>query len=402
MTRQQLRRAALMAAVLTGAAGSLMAQETPTEFAARRSPGWSVTPGVTIGPLWDSNVALTSATAEETNSVQADTLLIVQPTMQVGFVSPRTEFTGGYLGYIRRYKDLDQLNGIDHRSFVSFKRLATRRLTYSFSNEHAQLPTTDQLLLNGVPFGRIGTRMNLLTGGVSARLSKVTGLSVRYENTWVEFDRNNTVATGGWLNGVESELSRQVNEQLGVGAEYGVRFADLDEGARQLTFNELGGAVHAKHGPHTMLTFAGGLAHLSDRTLGLSHTGPYLRAELTHDTGKATVGASFENTFAPSFGVGASNRNKEVRGFVRMPLDRNRMYIQGSAGWRRTEPFDDVTVLNLDTILLRSTLGYATSRWLRLEGYYAFSRQDTRIAGGGINRHVAGTQVVVSQPMRIH
>jgi hypothetical protein len=144
------------------------------------------------------------------------------------------------------------------------------------------------------------------------------------------------------------------------------------------------------------------VAHIADRALDLTHAGPYLRADLTHDTGNATVGASFERTFAPSFGIGASNLNKEVRGFVRMPLDRNRLYVQGTAGWRRTEPFDDTNVLTLDTILLRSTLGYAATRWLRLEGNYTFSRQDTRIAGGGVDRHVAGVQAVVSQPMRIH
>jgi hypothetical protein len=386
-----------MAAVLTASAGSAMAQETPPEFAAWRTPGWSFTPGVTIGPMWDSNVALTSAPAEA-NSVQADTLLVVQPTLQVGYASTRTSLAGGYAGYIRRYKDLDQLNGVDHRSYFSLRRLATRRLSYTLSNEYAKLPTTDHLLLNGVPFGRIGTRMNSLSGGFEAKVSKLNALSVRYENTWVKFDRDSTLPAGGWVNSVRSEVSRHVNEELGVGVEYGIRFAALDEGTRDLTFQEAGAALHAKHGAHMMLTLAGGVAHIADRGLDITHAGPYLRADLTHDTGNATVGASFERTFA----LGASNLNKEVRGFVRMPLDRNRLYVQGTAGWRRSEPFDDPNELTLDTILLRSTLGYAAARWLRLEGNYTFSRQDTRIAGGGIDRHVAGVQVVVSQPMRIH
>jgi hypothetical protein len=45
--------------------------------------------------------------------------------------------------------------------------------------------------------------------------------------------------------------------------------------------------------------------------------------------------------------------------------------------------------------------GYAVQRWLRLEGYYWFTRQDTRVTAGQINRHVVGVQVVVSEPMRI-
>jgi hypothetical protein len=400
MTRQQLRRAALMAAVLTGAAGSLMAQETPAEFTAFRTPGWSFTPGVTFGAGWDSNVALSSAPVD--TPVAGDTLLVLQPTMQIGYISKRTEVSGGYVGYVRRYKDLDQLNGVDHRGYFSVRRLATPRLSYSFSNEYAKLPTTDQLLLNGVPFSRMGTRLNALAGGLEARLSKHTALSVRYENTWVKFERQDTPAAGGSVNGVHTELTRHMNERLTVAGEYGFRLADVNGMPRQVAFQQVGGALHAKNGRDTTFTLAGGLAHLSNRAVDTRHVGPYVRAELTHETVKATTGASFERTFAPSFAIGASNRSKELRGFVRMPLDRNRMYIQGTASWRRTEPFDDVNVLNLDTILLRSSLGYATSRWLRLEGYYAFSRQDTRIAGGGINRHVAGTQVVVLQPMRIH
>jgi hypothetical protein len=401
MRRQQLRRAALIAAVLTGSAGSAMAQETPSEFALWRTPGWSFTPGVTIGPLWDSNVALAS-TASADAPAEGDSLLVVEPTVQVRYVSNRTEVNGGYLGYVRRYKDLDELNGVDHRGYFSLRRVASRRLSYSLTNEYGKLPTTDLLMLNGVPFTRNGTQMNALTGKLDARLSKLTAISVGYENTWVKFERRDALSAGGRVNGLESEVSRRLNQGFAVGAEYAVRFADVNDGTRQLTFQETGGAVHAQHGSRTTFTLAGGLSHLADRTLNTTHTGPYVRADVTHETGRATLGASFERTFAPSFGIGASNRNEEVRGSIRMPLDRNRMYVQGTASWRRSEPFDDLAALNLDTILVRSTVGYGVARWLRLEGFYAFSRQDTRIAGGGIDRHSVGTQIVVSQPMRIH
>ena len=50
---------------------------------------------------------------------------------------------------------------------------------------------------------------------------------------------------------------------------------------------------------------------------------------------------------------------------------------------------------------INSTLGYALQRWVRLEGYWAFTRQDTRRAGGQINRNVIGAQVSISEPVRI-
>ena len=39
--------------------------------------------------------------------------------------------------------------------------------------------------------------------------------------------------------------------------------------------------------------------------------------------------AAFERMFVPSFGFGGTNQSQEVRGYVRMPLSRNRIYIQG-------------------------------------------------------------------------
>ncbi len=83
-----------------------------------------------------------------------------------------------------------------------------------------------------------------------------------------------------------------------------------------------------------------------------------------------------------------------------MPFPRNRLYVNGSAAWRRSNPFV-ASDLRLDTIWLRSTVGYGLTRWLRLEGYYAFTRQDSQVTGGEINRQRAGVQVVISQPMRI-
>lgn len=60
-----------------------------------------------------------------------------------------------------------------------------------------------------------------------------------------------------------------------------------------------------------------------------------------------------------------------------------------------------VDELPLDTTLLRSTFGYATTRFLRVEAFYTFTWQDSRIAGGKVNRQRIGAQIVIAQPMRI-
>jgi hypothetical protein len=401
MNSHWLRRTVMSAILLAGTSGFAAAQDTSSgsEFTSWRTPGWSFTPGVTIAGAFDSNIALASAPAD-TRQTQSDRLFIAQPSAQLEFVSPRTVFATGYQGYLRRYMDVDQLNGFDQRGHLSLRRLATKRVTFFLRDSYADVPTTDEVELNGVPFTRSGVRTNTAQAGIDARLTKFTDLAVRVDNAWVDFDRTDTFLTGGWVNGVRTELSHRLGVRVSVGGEYGVRFADLNEGTHQLMFQDVGGTLRYGLGGRTGLALAGGFSHLDDRSFGLTRTGPYVRAELTHDAEHATVGAAFERMFVPSFGFGGSNQSQQARGFIRMPLNRNRLYIQGSAAWRRSEPFVE-NELELDTFSVRSTLGYSAARWLRLEGFYAFTRQDSQVTGGEINRHRAGTQVVISQPMRI-
>jgi hypothetical protein len=104
--------------------------------------------------------------------------------------------------------------------------------------------------------------------------------------------------------------------------------------------------------------------------------------------------------FVPSFGFGGSSDSQELRGFVRMPINKNRMYVQTAAGWRRSDPFL-IDELELDTLRFNTTFGYAALRWLRLEAFHAYTRQDSRVTGGEIDRQRVGAQIVISQPMRI-
>ncbi len=399
MKTQWFRRT-VMTVLLAGVSGSAAAQDTYSEFTSWRTPGWSFTPGVTLAGVFDSNIALASAPAD-TQRTQSDGLFLAQPFAQLEFLSPRTEFTSGYQGYMRRYVDVDQLNGFDQRGYVSLRRLATRRLTYFLRDAYADVPTTDEVQLNGVPFARTGVRTNALQAGIDARLSKLMDLAVHFDNSWVDFDRTDTFLTGGWVNGVRTELSRRLTGRLSAGAEYGISFADLNEGTHQLTFQDAGGTLRYGLDGRTTLALAGGISYLHDRLIDVTRLGPYVRAELTHAAAHATVGAAFERMFVPSFGFGGSSQSQAARGFIRMPLNRNRMYLQGSASWQRSEPFV-LEELDLNTTSIRSTLGYSATRWFRLEGFYAFSRQDSQVTGGEINRHQIGTQVVISQPMRIH
>ena len=391
---------ALSAAVLALSAGVPgYAQESQqTELQSWRVPGWSFTPGFAIGPVFDDNVAI--AGRDEFGNTASDTLLEVEPFGQLEFFSARTTFSSGYRGSLRRYFELSNLDGVEHRLYASLRHRLTRRVTLFVDQSFQQSPTTDALELNGLPFVRVGSRYSLASAGIEARLTKSLDLATQYEMTYADFLSEDTPLRGGFVQGGYTSLTHRLGERASVGGEYSLRLADLNDGATQYTFQSVGSVFQYRTGEYTTLHLSGGMTHVAERSRDVTRSGPYWKAELVHRLERATVGAGYERSYTPSFALGGTQRSHQLRGYVEMPFRRNRLYVQESASWRRTDPFisDEPA---LDSMWIRSTLGYAIRRWLRLEGHHTFTSQDNRLAGGRVTRHVAGIQMVVSEPMRI-
>lgn len=376
------------------------------EFQSYRIPGWSFTPGVAFGVLHDTNVALTSPGA--TTGTPSDSVFTIVPSGQIAYLGRRTDFSAGYRGFLRRYAEVERFDNYHQRAVVELRRAMSRRLSLFATNSYADSPTTDDEEVDGVPFRRRGTRTNRFSGGGSARLSKFLTLSSRYDMTWIDFNRRGESGeigetedlSGGALHALRSDLSYQLSERLSAGGEYGFRTASLDGGDREFGFQDVGGVLRYTLGPHTTASASAGLGVLNDRTEDVTRRGAYVRLNLNHTLEYLTVGAAFQRHYVPTFGFGGASASQELRGFVTMPLAKRRMYTQASAAWRRSIPFE-VTALELDTIWIRSTVGYAVARWGQLQALYTFTRQDSIVTGGEINRHRVGVQFVVAQPMRI-
>ena len=416
-TSIRIRSAAAVLALWAVAAPA--AAQEPPEFQSSRIPGWSFVPALAAGVVHDSNVALTSPRAS-IGETQGDSMVSLVPSGQIVYFGKRSEFSAGYRGFLRRYMDVEGLDTFAQRGSVSFQRAMSRRLTMFARNNFSDSPTTDEVEVNGVPFQRAGSRTNTFAAGADIRLSKFTTLSTRYDMTWVSFDRDEELAslTGGWIHGIRTDVTRQLSGRLRLGGEYSYRRASLDQGEREFGFQDAGAVLRYALGPHTAATAAAGLSVLHDRSagrapanaVGLSteaeptadetRTGPYVRLGIDHELEHVVLGGSFERQFVPSFGFGGANSSRELRGYVRMPVLGPRIYVQGSAAWRRSLPFEADT-LELDTVWLRSALGFAARRWARVEALYTYTRQDSIITGGEVDRHRVGAQVVISQPMRI-
>ena len=390
--------AASVVALATGAVQPTAAQQATSELESFRVPGWSFTPGVAIGVAFDSNVAI--AGPDQFGNTAGDSLMEIEPMGQLEFLSARTSFSSGYRGTLRRYFDLSNLDGLDHRLYATMRHRLSRRVTIFFNESFQQEPTTDSLDLNGVPFLRVGSRYNQFTGGADARLTKSLDLVTGYEMMFVDFLSEGIALSDGWVHGAYTELTHRFNDRLAAGGEYGIRGANLNTGDREFLYQNTGGVLHYRAGERTSVDLSGGLTYLVDRGRDETRTGPYVKAAVVHRAERATFGGDYRRNYTPSFTLSGSQRSHEARGYVTMPFSRNRIYAQQSGAWRRTDPFG-ILEPSLTSFRMQSTLGYAIQRWLRLEGNYTFSTQDNRRAGGRVTRHLAGIQLLVSEPMRI-
>lgn len=369
-----------------------------------QAPGWTFTPAVVLGWLWDSNVAL--VTEGFNQDIRADNLLVITPSGSIDFQGKHTTFGAGYSGTVRRYRDVNELNSFDQRLRVSVSHRPTARLLVFGRESFARLPTTEETELNGVPFRRVGSRMNTAMAGVEYRLTKFSTLRAGYELVDVAFDREQGLpffVVGGRSNGITSEFSRRISERLALGALYEVRFAEIKtEGGdnQPLRFQEMGGSAQYTLGPSTTLNAAAGISTLSDPSLTDTKVGPFIRAGIIHHLERATINGSYERSFLPTFGFAASTQTEQIHGSVLMPVYRNRMYVQATTAWRRNNPLL-ANESALKSYWLSGTVGYAIARPVRIEGFYTRAWQDTRTAGGQVNRNRVGAQLVLSSPVRV-
>jgi hypothetical protein len=294
--------------------------------------------------------------------------------------------------------ELDQLNGYDQRSTIGVRHRATRHVTVFGGNSYTLAPSTDEIDLAGVPYVRVGSRSDRAGAGFTAVTSDRIEVSARYDFTWIEFDRADL--QGGLIHGIGGDVTSRLTTRLRAGGETSIRFADIGDGERRLRFVDTGGVIHYDVTRHSKFEFAGGMGTLTDRLTGTTNVGPYFRGSIATVTEDAVVGASFQRSFIPAFGFGGSARSQQARGWVDLPRLARRTSAQFSLTWLRNEPLVTTNV-QTDHIQARATIGYALAPRIRAQGFYAFTRQDSIVVGGEINRSRIGAELVLFQPMRI-
>ena len=395
-TARTLRIVLLFASLCGIPAGTSAQSSQPQE---PQAVGWIFTPAVGFGGAWDDNILL----ANTGDNPPGDYATPLNPSADLDYRGRRTRLSTGYEGAFLLYRTFDELNSTEQHARGRLEQRLTERLMVYAEETFAQVPTTDALLLSGVPFYRVGSQMNELGAGLEARLTKLLALRGQYSLNHITFADDSPAAAdlkGGHSQELVLGLDRLISPRLTVGVQY--------EGRRAVITNEVDrfdsntASLGLEYDITPTLTVSG-LAGVSRLGAGVGHdakTGPAVRVSITQRARRLVLSALYSRSFIPAYGFGGTFQNEEWQGSVHVPFYGTRGYIDGSISRFDNDPLE-ATQPSLLSLWVSATLGFRLTRWLSAEGYYAQSQQDSQRAGGDLGRHQVGFRMRAAKPMRL-
>lgn len=412
MLTRTARLGPVLAAILVLWPSSLAAQAfTPVNPEAPPTPGWVFTPSIGVGGAWDDNVLLVNPGDRPPGDYSSP----IRPSLGLDFTGKYTRFSAGYDGSIVLYRTLDELSSYEQHLRLGVSHRVNERLTLFADESFIMAPTTDAIPLNGgVPFYRIGSRTNAAGGGFQATLQRHVSMRGAYTLRVVDFEFDPIASRelqGGHSHEFDLSLERALSPRLTLGGEYGLDRVVVStatpapgvapEADTRFTIQNAG--VTVKYLVSRTVTASGafGIAHLGAGLVRESRTAPALRASVSHQMRRTVVVGAYSRSYVPSFGFGGTLQNEEWSGSITAPFARNRAYVGGSVNLFNNDALEEGQP-RLKSLWFTGRLGYRVNRWLRLEGFYNRSQQDTRREGGRITRNQIGFQVVSAAPFRLH
>ena len=394
------RKLALAAACLVLGSAAAAAQPAPWQ-PERLTPGWTFTPALGFGGLWDSNSTL---------RVTGDPLIgqwvgIVNPRGELDFNGRRSRFTAGYSGALEAYQELAELTRYDQRGRVLARYQSTPRLQFTVNSGLSVSPTTERIDLAGLPFENVGTTQFTTRVGADYALSQRTTLATEYDFQLVDFDATDTlsetVLSGGYGHGGSATLRHAVTGRVQTGGAYTYRIAFTGVDRQRVNIHDAMAIVRVRLAENTAFNAGAGVARLDLRETGETRTGPSLRASLTHGLQRARLEIAYDRSYIPSWSFGGTTTNEQVRGSVYVPMMSGRLSLAADLAYRHNEPLlSQPNPLVLDSWSIGGNVGYAVARWLRVEGFYSASFQDSS-ARGEVDRTRIGVQFITFKPVRI-
>jgi hypothetical protein len=395
-----------VAAAFAVTAGPAFAQNaTPAAAALGESlpaAGWTFTPAATVSRTWDDNPLM-----QNTDSAPSgDFISTFSPRADLSYNSPRNTLSANYTGAFELYRQFDSLNNYGQQENLTVKHRTSARTTFFAQQALAITPTTEQLLLIGVPFLRVGATVADAKVGVDHAFSKHTSVELTYDFQWVAFDKNpayGAVLLGGRGHTGGGTIKHQMTARTALIADYGLEHANIVGGS---TFTVQTGLVGAEHRfSSSFSVFAeGGASHVRQTAFDTSRTSPSWRAGATRQFHRFSLDASYARSFLPAFGVGNTLESRDLGAHGRVEISR-KLYAEGGLDKRLDSPLanapNPLGIGPIHSLWFTSLVGYTASRWLHIEGFFSATHQEVLRPGGEVDRNRIGLQVVTTKPMRV-
>jgi len=401
-----MKRVSLILLALAGVlVGSGRAAAQGSNFVApvtadpQAAAGWSLTPSLGYSGAWDDNV-LIRGNGDET---PADFLSIINPRGTVNFNGRRSHLSASYDGDFVLYRELSTLDSYDQRGSLYAERLLSPHVALFVRSSLAKVPTTELIAFVGVPFVRNGSRIADTRGGANLALSKRATATVTYDLQWVDFDHSapgSEALQGGHSQGGSASVRYIIDPRLTLIGDYQITHAIIVANSEAFDIQNTWVGADYKLSEETRVFGAGGLSRLGVTQLSEARVGPAVRAGLIHNF--RTVGADVQYTrsFVPAYGFGGTMQNEELSGRLRVPLAR-RVSASTGVAWRRNDPLTQIDP-PLRSFWIEGSIGYAATPRVRIEAFFAGTRQTIDRPGGETDRNRIGFQVITAKPMRIH
>ncbi len=391
------------AMVLAGALASpAAAQPTPWE-PERITAGWVFTPAIAFGGLWDSNVTVENDPLG-LDPEQSELVGLVNPRGTISFNGRRAKFNAGYSGRLEAYRRLDELTRYNQRARLEAEYQMTPRLLFETRHEASVAPTTEDIDLSGLPFVRVGSRLVTSSGGFTVNMTRRMKLDTAYAFQWISFDRDERFARlrGGHQHSPSVGLTYSFSRRLDLGGTWIYRHASIDGGQQMFDTQVAAATAEYLVTENTRIRGLAGIAYLRVSDTGETRTGPSYGAGISHKVRQATLDASYERSFVPSFGFGGMTASQQTSASVSVPFMQGRFYTSGSIAYRQNEPVLAQSLpIELSSWWTNGAVGYGVARWLRVEVFLTRTHQESS-AQGNVDRTRVGVQFVTLKPVRIH
>ncbi len=365
--------------------------------------GWSATPSLLFSRTYDDNVLLHGAG----DPTVTDYINVLNPRADVNFHGGRSDFTARYEGVFYAYQQSSGLNSYDQHGGINAKHRLSKYNSFFFSANVQRSPTTELQQFIGVPYLRVGSFSDDISGGLETLVNKRLTITTTAHTSYVTYDQNAfaSLLLGGYSVGAGVSMRERLTSRTTLTADYDYQHATIG------TANDIFNIQNATAGLDYQLTqnmhafAAGGVSRVDASAFGPAHVGPSWRLGLSEHYRATVIDLGYSRSFVPSFGLGGTLQNEDATASIRMPFTR-RLYAQGIASWHR----DDAIVISIPeirTVWIQAAVGYTARSWIRIEAYYATTRQNfdaitLAFPDGRLTHDQIGFQVIASKPLRIH